>query len=329
MLEKWIEPPLSLNQNLSTLLHQILSVIVEYSGVSFKKLMATLGGPGPFSEISEQTVKALLNEMANTEPPLIEQAGDQTLMLGKLGEQIAERYEFFAVFKTTEEFRIVTKGKTLGTVSIANAFGPDDYIVFAGQRWKVIEVDDKGKVVDVESAPAGRAPVFEGGDPAPLSDRLVEEIKAVYLSSEFPAFLDAVAMKPFIEGQSAFRTAMLANNQMVTSDSSIYLFPWRGTAVVDAMRLALRREGVAAEQTEISLRIHRERATDAKAALTRLAVPNYVTGEQLAELDENLERSKFDGLISRKLLRKAAAVDRINAAGVPVVAAELLEKWVH
>lgn len=327
MLDKWIEPPLSLNQNLSTLLHQILSVIVEHSGISFKKLMATLGGPGPFSQITEATVKALLNEMANTEPPLIEQAGDQTLMLGQLGEQITERYEFFAVFKTTEEFRIVASGKTLGTVSIANAFGPDDYIVFAGQRWKVLSVDDRSKVVEVESAPAGRAPVFEGGDPAPLSDRLVEEIRVVYGLSEPPVFLDAIAIKHFNEGQSAFQAALLKGKQSIPYDSSLYLFPWRGTASIDAIRLALRREGIAADQTEISLRVHKERAGDLKTALTKLAVPNSVTGEQLAELDENLERSKFDALISRRLLRTAAATDRINAAAVPTIATELLENW--
>ncbi|MBZ0148630.1 MAG: DEAD/DEAH box helicase [Pseudorhodoplanes sp.] len=46
-------------------------------------------------------------------------------------------------------------------------------------------------------------------------------------------------------------------------------------------------------------------------------------GVKLAELDHNLERSKYDALIPRKLLQQSAAKDRLNAAAIPGVAESL------
>ena len=325
MLEGWIEPSLSLRQNLSTLLHQTLALIIERGGISYQDLLQVLTGPGPFSQIETKTIRALLLAMGETDPPLIEQSSDGTLMLGKLGEQITDGYEFFAVFKSTDEFRIIAGGKTLGTVSIINSFGPGDYVVFAGQRWRVVSVDDRGRAVHVEDAPAGRAPMFEGGEPAPLHDRFVEEIRAIYVDTESPIFLDAVASQHLLEGRNEFHKAGINTHCIVRSESSIYLFPWRGTATLDALRLALKRAGIIADQSAVTLRIDAEQADALALILKDLAASNNIDGAELAELDQNLERSKYDRFVPRTILKQAAARDRLNAEALPEVARILLE----
>ena len=320
MLEGWIEPPISLTQNLSTLLHQIMALIVERGGIDSANLLRVLGGDGPFSKITAATFRELLKGMKATVPPLLEQAPDGTLMLGELGEKITEGYEFFAVFKTSEEFRIIANGRTLGTVSIANSFGPDDYIVFAGQRWKVVAVDDRARTVQVEGAPAGRAPMFGGGELAALHDRFVSEMRAVYLDMAAPVYLDSIATEHLAEGKKAFRAVGLEQRSVIVDSGYIYLFPWRGTATLDALRLALKNAKLIADQSTVSLSFPFEKREELNAALTELAQTPRIDGMKIAELDENLERSKYDNLIPRPLLQQSAAIDRLNSDAIPSVA---------
>jgi ATP-dependent Lhr-like helicase len=322
--EHWVEPPSPLTQHLSTLLHQILAVIVEYGGATAKRLFAVLSGPGAFGAVDASTFTKLLRDMAATDPPLLEQSSDGTLMLGRLGEMITEHYEFFAVFNTPEEFRIVAGGRTLGTVSLQNAFGPGDYIIFSGLRWRVIDVDDRGRTVRVESAPAGRVPRFDGGEPGPIHDRLVAKMRDILSERSVPIYLDPKAHSHLNEAREAFYQAGLAAGSLAIDDDQILLFPWCGTSTLDALRFALRREGLSVTSLSIALGIPAKDQDHLAAALQTLRDAPVIDGMDLAEFDENLQRAKYDQYISRELLRQAAAIDRLNTQPLPHVCGELL-----
>jgi len=322
--EHWVEPPSPLTQHLSTLLHQILAVIVEYGGATAKRLFGVLSGPGAFGAVDASTFTKLLRDMAATDPPLLEQSSDGTLMLGRLGEVITEHYEFFAVFNTPEEFRIVAGGRTLGTVSLQNAFGPGDYIIFSGLRWRVIDVDDRGRTVRVESAPAGRVPRFDGGEPGPIHDRLIEKMRDILLDRSIPIYLDPKAQSHLSEAREAFYQAGLATGSTAVDGEQILLFPWRGTSTLDALRFALRREGLSVTPLSIALGIPAKDRDQLLMALQTLRDASVVDGSELAELDENLQRAKYDQYISRDLLRNAAAIDRLNTQALPQVCGEIL-----
>jgi hypothetical protein len=60
------------------------------------------------------------------------------------------------------------------------------------------------------------------------------------------------------------------------------------------------------------------------AALQKLRDASNINGAELAELDENLQRAKFDQYISRELLRQAAAIDRLNTRSLPQVCGDIL-----
>jgi len=321
--DNWVEPPSPLTQHLSTLLHQILAVIVEYGGATAKRLFEVICGPGAFGAVDVSTFEKLLHDMAATEPPLLEQSSDGTLMLGRLGETITDHYEFFAVFKTAEEFRLVAGGRTLGTVSLQNAFGPGDFIIFSGLRWRVIDVDDRGRTVRVESAPAGRVPRFDGGEPGPVHDGLVAKMREILLESTVPVYLDPAAGAHLDQGRKAFRQAGLASQPVTIDDDQILLFPWRGTSTLDALRFALRREGLSVTPLSIALGIPAKDRDQLSAALQTLRDATNIDGAELAELDENLQRAKYDQYISRELLRKAASLDRLNTQSLPQVCGEI------
>jgi ATP-dependent Lhr-like helicase len=321
--DQWVEPPSPLTQHLSTLLHQVLAVIVEYGGATAKRLFEVIGGPGAFGAVDVSTFEKLLRDMAATDPPLLEQSSDGTLMLGRLGEVITDHYEFLAVFKTAEEYRLIAGGRTLGTVSLQNAFGPGDYIIFSGLRWRVIDVDDRGRTVRVESAPAGRVPRFDGGEPGPIHDGLVEKMRHVLLDPTVPVYLDSPAGAHLDEGRKAFYQAGLASRPVTIDDDQILLFPWRGTSTLDALRFALRRGGLSVTPLSIALGIPAKDRDQLTAALQTLRDATNINGAELAELDENLQRAKYDQYISRELLRQAAAIDRLNTQSLPQVCGEI------
>jgi ATP-dependent Lhr-like helicase len=323
LLELWIEPPSPLTQHLSTLLHQVLSMIVEKGGISAKDAYDILAGPGPFASIDIDTFKALLRGMRATDPPLLEQASDGTLMLGPLGERLTDSYEFFAVFNTPEEFRIVTQGQTLGTISIQNAFGPGDYIVFSGRRWRVLDVDDRTRTVQVEAAPAGRVPQFDGTEAGALHDVVVAKMRVVLVGTSIPVYLDKTAAAHLQEARSAFQEVGLGELNIAADDDEFLLFPWKGTKTLDALRFALRQSGLSVTPASICLAVPAKDRDVLRKTLQTLAGASRIDGAELAQFDENLERAKYDSYIPRELLRHATAVDRLDVTSIPAVCREL------
>ena len=124
LLEGWCEPPAPQALHLSTLTHQVLSVIAEHGGVSAKRLYATLCELGPFRRVEPRLFAHLLRQLGRSDVALIEQAPDGALLLGRQGERLVEHYSFYAVFRTPEEYRIIADRKPLGTLPVIMILTP-------------------------------------------------------------------------------------------------------------------------------------------------------------------------------------------------------------
>ncbi len=319
---QWVEPPREGGLHLSTLLHQTLSVIAERGGAQAQAAFDLLGGAGPFASVAPAQYAALLKGMAAREERLIEQAPDRTLMLGPAGERLTDHYRFYAVFESLDESTLIADGKTLGTLSVRNALGPDDFVIFAGRRWKVVNVDDRARKIFVEPAPGGRVPRFEG-EAAPLHDELAAEIERVYRSSEIPAYLDAQAMRHLAEGRENYAQLQLNRRPVISDDGRIHLFPWLGTAKLDTLRLALRYAGLKVEQSRIHLSVGDATISLVEEALGALAA-KPPPAETLAFLADNLRTAKFDGFIPDELLREAFIRDRLEIGSLADAVGRLL-----
>lgn len=55
----------------------------------------------------------------------------------EIGEQPTAGRDFYAVFSTDEEWRIVCGGRTLGAIPISKPAAVEVVIAFAGQRWRI------------------------------------------------------------------------------------------------------------------------------------------------------------------------------------------------
>jgi ATP-dependent Lhr-like helicase len=155
LLENWCEPPRTGALHLSTLVHQILSIIAERGGATAARLFRVLCREGPFRAVDPQTFGAVLRALGNPDTGLIEQAADELLLLGPAGERIVEHYSFYAVFPTPEEYRLLAGGREIGTLPVDNVLAPGMLLIFSGRRWRIVEVDDRDKVISLAPAPGG------------------------------------------------------------------------------------------------------------------------------------------------------------------------------
>ena len=323
LVEGWCEPPRPDALHLSTLVHQILSVIAERGGTHAKTLYAILCRRGPFTSVSLELFVEVLRCLGDPETALIEQSPDGTLLLGTNGERLVEHYSFYSVFVTPEEYRVVVNGRTLGTLPILFPLVPMMTIVFSGRRWQVIEIHDREKTIIVSPDATGRPPKF-GGDAGDLHDRVAQAMLAVYRSAETPPYLNATARALLEEGREAFRRYQLDRRSCLPlGEKETILFPWHGTMATQTLALALTQEGLSASPRHVAIEVEAS-FNDVKRTLRRMGSSRPPDPVELAAQTRNLVREKFHPYLTRALLEYDMASSRVNDEIVPVLAVSLL-----
>ena len=323
----WCEPPAPEALHLSTLTHQILSVIAEHGGANARRLHMTLCERGPFGRVESRLFARLLRNLGAPEVALIEQAPDGTLLLGPRGEQLVEHYSFFAVFQTPEEFRIIADGKLLGTLPILMILTVGMGIVFSARRWRITGIDDRDKVIEVTADLTGRAPHFGGGGGA-IHDTVAEGMRNVLSSDDYPVYLDQGARQMLREARAEFRRLGLPGRSICEVDEGSYvLATWAGTIKTSSLALALRTMGYTATIHDGLLEVRCEgRAKPLIAALERLAGSANVCSTSMLSGAENLRTEKFHGYLSSELLVEDAISSRIDLDALPPLARRLLDE---
>lgn len=323
LVKGWCEPPPPDAPHLSTLTHQILSVIAQHNGAGAATLYKTLCSGASFAAVDRDLFLQLLREIGDRDVGLIEQARDGTLLLGPKGERIVAHYGFYAVFKTPEEYRIVADGKTLGTLPISFVLAEGMTIVFSGRRWRIEAVRDEEKVIEVAPDPTGKPPQF-GGDACDLHDTVVAEMRRVLAGRDVPPFLDAQARTLLAEGRAVFGELGLAERSLVSlGEKSTLVFPWKGTIATDTLALALRACRLEATPRHAIIEI-KNSIDEVEEALGDLAAGEPPSATWLASFIKTLQREKFHPYLPGNLLIAEAAASRIKVDEVPSIARGIL-----
>jgi ATP-dependent Lhr-like helicase len=303
LLAGFVEPSAPSPETASTLIHQILSVITERGGIRPPALYQLLCGPGPFATFSQGDFATLLRHMGDANVKLIEQAPDGTLMLAAVGEQIVQSREFFAVFEVAEEWRLTSGGRALGNLPISFPVHKDSLVVFAGRRWIVEDIDDKGKTLIVVPHSGGVVPKFERTNIEPAHDRLAAEMRAVYLASDVPSYIDAEAKALLAEGRSVFRDLNLGVKSLVEEDRDLHVFLWRGSQANAVFGATLAMAGLPAESHDFGVTIPKTTLMEGEPLLRKLGQMESLTSTEVADFVENIRVGKFADFIPEPLAR--------------------------
>ena len=327
MLRKWNEPPAPGRLHLSTMVHQVLALVVQHGGLTAEQGWRHLVQSGVFDAVGLDLYKRVLRRMGDPEVALLEQAPDGTLLLGEQGEMVTAGRDFYAVFPSSAELRVVEAGgRSIGTVPDGVPYVVGQFLMLAGRRWRVLEVEAQRKEVVVVAARGGVPPRF-GGEAVPPSQGVVQEMRRILERAEQPTFLDATAMQLLTEARQAYRRLGLHGSRVCRHEDRLLLFPWTGPRELNALLLSLTRARLEPELLGLAVAVPVARTVQLKAALASLAEGSYADPVELAGLVELKVLEKYDGYLGAELLDLAYAADRLDVEPLPIMARELLHGW--
>lgn len=313
LLRRWCEPPTEGSLHLSTLVQQVLSLLAQHGGATAAQAFKLLVQTGPFGGLGVPEFAGLLRAMGAKD--LVKQDHDGTLVLGLAGERIVNNHEFYAVFMSPDEWRLMCGGRQLGTMPLVDPLSDDSYVVFGGKRWKVVGVDESRKIIDVVPSPGGKPPRFGGSGGAAVHDAVRLEMLAIYQGSLVPAFLDVRARELLAEGRDNFIRLGLDRSSFVPRGSGAQVFVWRGDRVHGTLVRALQHAGLPVKSTPLTLGIDKCTVADVESRFHRLAATGLPEARVLAEAVKAKERNKYDGFLSEDLLTLDYAADALNVEG--------------
>ncbi len=330
LIERWCEPPSKQSLHLSTLTHQILSIIAERGGAKARRLYDTLCKRGPFQNISIQIFAKLLRHMGEPEVSLIEQSSDETLLLGPKGELLVNHYSFYAVFNTPDEYRIENEGKLLGSIPITQVLAPDMTIVFSGRRWRIIKVHDKEKVIQVVADRAGIPPRFSGGAGL-IHDDVIRKMKEVYIGSEIPVYLDNTAKQLLAEARNEYERLGLGQCPLCSMGEQRCIVATEvGTAKNSTLALALMSAGFEVESYDGLLEVsHEESVHELVPTLNNLSTATSISVSSMLGKNSNLITEKYHDYLSDELLVTDVESSRLDLEALPSLAGTLSERIQH
>ena len=318
LLEGWCEPPKPQALHLSTLVHQILSVIAQRGGAPANILYSVLCREGPFRQVTKAMFTDVLRALGHPETGLIEQTDGGLLLLGQTGERLVEHYSFYAVFKTPEEYRLVSNGRELGTLPIDNILSPGMMLIFSGRRWLVQEIHDREKVIMVKPAKAGVPPVF-GGDPGEIHDKVTARMFAVLEADTKPLYMDANALEMLEEARLNYEQMGFTSARLINLGEETSIIATRvGTMKTTTLALALRGFGFSVEQYDGFLQVE---AGDETPPLTE--VLNRIGEGEDVDLFAgagNMLTEKFHPYLTRELLELDAISSRLEPNQLSIIA---------
>jgi len=299
MIEKWNEPPQIGFYHYSTLIQQIMSVIKERGASTALDLFNTLIKEGSFNNIQQDDFLQILRSMGAAD--LIEQDQKDVLILGLEGERIVKNFDFYSAFTTPREFSVIHKGGKIGSIQSVPDLETRKFLILAGRRWEILEIDFKRGEIFVEPSKGGKVPKYSSGLGADIHPRIREKMREIVTSDYIPPYLDQQAQIMLREAQHAAREAGLAENPFVVEGAYTYWFTWTGSAKHRTL-LTLGREfgGLDVEDEEIALKFKGVSSSQILEKYKDL-LSSCPSPEEIAEKFQGRTSEKYDQFVPENL----------------------------
>jgi ATP-dependent Lhr-like helicase len=319
---KWFEPADTSFYHFSTLLHQVLALVAQWGGVRADQIHKILCEDGPFQQVSVEQFMILLRSMGKG--GLITQLSSSELVLGHEGEKLVNHYTFFAVFQSPEEYRIINGSKVLGTIPVDSLILPEQHIIFAGKRWKVLEVDSVKKVVSVEITRGGEPPLF-GGSGMSVHDVVRQEMFKILSEGDYRIeidggkkidFIDTEAKVLFDEAEKFFTAANLSTKEMIQFNTSTYIIPWLGDRVINTLVVLLIKHGYKVGAYAGVIEVEDTTVDELRILLTGINKTGALCEVELSKYVPERHLDKFDKLLPENLELEGYGRRSFNVSGL-------------
>lgn len=319
----WCEPPAKLGLHLSTLIHQILAVILQTGGIKPAAAWDILCNKGPFKSVDRPLFADLLRCMAAAENKLIEQSPDRLLMIGENGEKITESHEFYPVFVTEREYRIVHETRTLGTYPLSSPLARGETLIYAGRRWKILDIDDRARAIAVKPSKGGKPPYFSG-EGGSTHDTIVAKMKAILLCADQYPYLDSTAAGLLADARGAFAALELSSRPLIRLGEGVLILPWVGSKKLLTLSLALLAGNFEASHAKHAIEVQNCTVEGVQYRLAEMAGGDIPNAEAIAARMAKPAIAKFDQYLSPELMARVTIKERLDHEALQELAATLI-----
>ena len=332
--ERFIEPPRIKQMPMSLLFHQTLSVLAASGEMTPKRLAERVLSLPPFAAVSREDYRTLLFSMVRSD--YLQMTEEKGLIVGLAGEKLLNSFQFYAVFKDSEDFTVRAgdpeKGSAeeIGTITTPPPVG--DRFALAGRVWEVEELDIQRKLVYVHPV-AGKMEVSWPGDYGEIHTRIQQRMLQVLREDTiYPYLKPNAAHRLEVARHLARNTGVTEHRLIRLGPSAFCLFPWLGTRSFRTLRRFLtvnaKKLGISGVEYEgcCYLTFHAE--TEPQTLVRRMAelAAGGIDPNALVGAGEQPLFDKFDPYIPAELLRRAYAVDRLAPAEAEEIIAAMSEE---
>ena len=242
--EGFIEPPQKNEKPYDILVHQALSITKGHSGIRLTELINQLKENAAFNQIELSEIEEILKHLIEID--FLEKLQHEVI-IGVEGEKVVNSRDFYSVFKTEENFKVVNAGNTIGEIPFSPQIIEDENILLSAKIWKIKFVDHKAKKIEVIPTKDGKKPMFFGGG-ATIHQRIREKMFEVLYSKTDYDFLDQpscdeteILRKDF----SVFNiTDLQSDRPLLTAEKKLQLYTFTGTRINRTIQLLLNIAGI-------------------------------------------------------------------------------------
>jgi ATP-dependent Lhr-like helicase len=254
---------------------------------------------------------------------LLVQAGDATLLPGVVGERILNHYSFYAAFHTPVEYRLMADGRILGSIPVDFPILVDSLLVFAGRRWRVLDVDEEARLIQLTRAKGGKPPSF-GGSGADVADAVRQRMRATLEGAAIPVYLDQTGRQLLAEGRANYARLRLDQAQVLGSGTGSVVFPWRGDLVMNTLMVMLLGRGVSVSDDRLTLTCNDIEPSALRQVMEAIVADPIPEGTELARHVLIKRRDKHDQFLGESLLNEACAARDLDIPGACDTIREIL-----
>lgn len=242
--ESFIEPPEKNEKPYDILVHQALSITKGHSGILLIELIKQLKENSAFNLIEQSEIEEILQYLIEID--FLEKLQHEVI-IGVDGEKVVNSREFYSVFKTEENFKVVNAGNTIGEIPFSPQIIEDENILLSAKIWKIKLVDHKAKKIEVIPAKDGKKPMFFGGG-AVVHQKIREKMFEVLYSKTEYDFLDEPSFDEIEMMRKDFAVFDIKDLQserpLLTAEKHLQLFTFTGTRINRTIQLLLNIAGI-------------------------------------------------------------------------------------
>lgn len=241
--DEFLEPVITAKKPFDILFHQMLSIVKQLSGCKRTNLINRIKKNSTFESILENEINNLIDESIKSDYlEIIE----HELILGIEGEKIVNSREFYSVFKTEPNFKVIFSGKTIGDIPFSPQVKIDENLLLAARIWKIIDIDFDGSKIIVIPAKDGKKPMFFGGG-GNIHPKIREEMLRILKSNETYIELDESSNVILSELRYDFKNFkindLVFDKPLIKKESKFLIYTFTGTKINKSLSFLLNQTG--------------------------------------------------------------------------------------